>query len=306
MKKSITLVTLIGLLVVSSASAQSDSFYSAFQAMDSGQLTLLILLGVVLGVIVLMLILMIYLMSFIKWTLGKDSPAAVGESTWRNDFVTRFITGKRVEPGSDQQLAMADHSYDGITELDNFMPPWLQYVFLFTVLFGIGYFVNYSVLGIGLTGVEEYAEELRIEEIALKERKANQLAGINEENVVFDGSAGSISAGKVIFEGNCAACHAKDGGGGVGPNFTDDYWIHGGDITDIFRVVKYGVLDKGMVPWEAQLTPLEIQQVSSYILTFLGTIPANPKAPQGELHVAQSPVLLLPEPDSLEVARVDK
>jgi cytochrome c oxidase cbb3-type subunit 3 len=255
--------------------------------MDSNQLTLLIILGVVLVLIVLLLILMIYLMSFMATVLKKENPTLVATGpSWLETFKERFVTGKVDEAYGSEEKAkvMVDHSYDGITELDNFMPPWLQYVFIGTVVYGIGYFVYYTVLGTGLTGVEEYQEELRVEAIASEIRQANNLASIDENTVTFDESAEALASGKTIFDGNCAACHAQDGGGGVGPNLTDDYWLHGGGIADIFKVVKYGVIEKGMVPWEDQLTPVEIQSVSSYILTLGGIAPANPKAPQGEIY----------------------
>jgi len=305
MKKYLTLLTVLFLGYSPSLFAQTES---SLQSMDQSQLSLLIILGVILGVIVLLLILMIYLMSFMATVLKKENPSLADEPSWWETFKERFVTGKVDEANSADEKAkmMADHSYDGITELDNFMPPWLQYVFLGTVVFGIGYFVYYTVLGTGLTGLEEYQEELRVEAIAAEIRQASNLASIDENSVVFDESAGALAAGKTIFEGNCAACHAADGGGGVGPNLTDAYWLHGGGIADVFKVVKYGVIEKGMVPWEDQLTPVEIQNVSSYILTLAGTTPANPKDPQGEIFEGTPAVELVPAAlDSTVVASIE-
>ncbi len=307
MKKYLTLISLLCLIGSNSAWAQaeSESSLASWQNMDSNQLTLLIILGVVLGVILLLLILMIYLMSFIATVLKKEDPSLANEPTWWESFKERFVTGKVDKAFGSEEKAklMADHSYDGISELDNFMPPWLQYVFIGTVIFGVSYFVYYSVLGTGLTGEEEYQEELRIEAIAAAVRNENSLASIDENSVVFDESENSLTSGKTIFEGNCAACHAADGGGGVGPNLTDEYWLHGGGIADIFKVVKYGVIEKGMVPWEDQLSPEEIQNVSSYILTLGGTTPAIPKAPQGEVYSATPAVEAAPPvADSTAVA----
>ncbi|MEX0883718.1 MAG: c-type cytochrome, partial [Cyclobacteriaceae bacterium] len=171
-----------------------------------------------------------------------------------------------------------------IVELDNFMPPWLKYVFYMSIAFAVIYFVNYSVLGIGETQYEEYEEELALAAEEAELFKASGATTIDETNVEFDKSGPAIEAGKELYETNCAACHALDGGGGVGPNFTDQYWIHGGSINDVFSVVKYGVVEKGMIPWQDQLSPEQMQQVSSYILTMQGSTPANPKAPQGELY----------------------
>lgn len=303
MKNILTLLfAFVGLSVTNAVFAQAveSSTYEKLMNMDGNQLTLLIIMGVILGIIILLLILIIYLMSFITAVFRKENPAMAAEPTWWESFKEKFITGDVAEEAVEKK-EMTDHSYDGITELDNFMPPWLQYVFLITAVFGIGYFLNYSVLGYGKTGVEEYEEELRIEAIASEERKANAAAGIDETTVVFDESASALASGKTIFEGNCAACHAIDGGGGVGPNLTDDYWIHGNSISDVFTVIKYGVVSKGMVPWEDQLSPEEIQQVASYILTLKGTSPANPKEPQGEL-VGGAPAVETPsESDSTAV-----
>lgn len=289
MKKFLTLFTFLGMLASPAAWAQTEesNWYTNLQAMDSSQLTLLVILGVVLLVIVLLLILMVYLMSFMMKTLRKEGPGLANKPSWWKRFKERFVTGKLAQVGSKDEEAklMSDHSYDGITELDNFMPPWLQYVFIGTIAFGIVYFVNYSVLGIGKTGIEEYEEELRLEAIAAEERKSGMLASIDETNVEIDESSAALNAGKVIFESNCAACHANDGGGGVGPNLTDAYWIHGGSVKEVFKIIKYGVVSKGMIPWEDQLSPVEIQQVSSFILSGLaGTTPANPKEAQGELY----------------------
>ncbi len=287
MKKFLILFSLLGILLNPAAWAQTveSNWYTQLQAMDASQLTLLIILGIVLLVIVILLLLMVYLMTFMATTLRREDPNLANQPTWWESFKERFVTGKLAEVGSkdEAEKVMADHSYDGITELDNFMPPWLRYVFILTIIFGVVYFVNYSVLGIGKTGVEEYEEELRLEAIAAEGRQSTMLASIDETNVEEDNSSDALAAGKGIFEANCAACHAQDGGGGVGPNLTDAYWLHGGSIKEVFSVIKYGVVAKGMVPWEDQLSPIEIRQVSSYILSLAGTTPANPKEPQGEL-----------------------
>lgn len=303
MKKLISTLALLGFASITVlAQTQESNWYTKLQAMDSSQLTLLFILGAVLLVIILLLILMVYLMSFLSAVLRKENPSLAEEPSWWDNFKERFVTGKVDEVGGKEEKAklMADHSYDGISELDNFMPPWLQGVFIGTVVFAVIYFVNYSVLGNGPTGIEEYEEELRVEAMAAEVRQANQAAGIDENTVVFDESTAALGAGKTIFETNCAACHAADGGGGVGPNLTDEYWLHGGSIKEVFTVVKFGVLEKGMIPWQDQLSPEQMQQVSSYILTLKGTTPANPKAPQGEPY-SETPTEATPVTDSTAV-----
>jgi cytochrome c oxidase cbb3-type subunit 3 len=303
MKKLFSLLAILGLTAYPAwAQTEETNWYTKLQAMDSGQLTLLVILGIVLAVIILLLILMVYLMLFMAAVLRKEDSSLANEPSWWETFKERFVTGQVDEVGGKEEKAkvMADHSYDGITELDNFMPPWLQGVFVATVIFAVVYFVDYSVLGNGPTGVEEYEEELRVEAVAAEIRLANMVAGIDENTVVFDESAAALSSGKTIFEANCAACHASDGGGGVGPNLTDEYWVHGGSIADVFKIVKYGVVEKGMIPWQDQLSPEQMQQVSSYILTMKGTTPAVPKEPQGELYVP-APEEAAPMTDSTSV-----
>ena len=283
MKKYLTFFALLGSLMSTPVLAQNEAVSGGFGAMDSNQMGLLIIIGVIIGVIILLLILMIYLMSFISAVFRKENPELVNEPSWWDSFKQRFVTGD-IEEEQEKDKLMTDHSYDGIQELDNFMPPWLQYVFLGTIIIAISYFSYYTVLGFGKTGVEEYEEEVRIAAIEAEARGVSLLASIDETNVVVDDSGAALSAGNAIFTANCAACHAADGGGGVGPNLTDQYWLHGGDIKDLFKVIKYGVIEKGMVPWEDQLSPKEIQDVASYILTLQGTSPAAPKDPQGELY----------------------
>lgn len=292
MKKfKVLLLLLMGMFMTLPGSAQTSDigWVSGLQDLDSSQLSILIILGVVLFVIILLLVLMIYLMSFMVAVFKKENPELAAQPSWWDEFKLNYIVGRMKPVGSkEEKELMLDHSYDGIVELDNHMPPWLANVFYITIAFGIGYFVYYSVLGLGKTQLEEYAEEQRIAAIKIEAYKANLLDLIDENTVEFDQSASALAAGKSIYDMNCAACHASDGGGGVGPNFTDEYWIHGGSINDIFRIVKYGVPAKGMIPWDDQLSPEEMQQVSSYIKTLVGTTPANPKEPQGEKYVPEA------------------
>ena len=289
------------------AQTSDMNWVNTLKEMDSNQFTLLVILGVILGVIILLLVLMIYLMSFMVSIFKKENPALAAEPTWWDEFKLKYITGT-MKPvgGKEEKDLMLDHSYDGIVELDNHMPPWLVNVFYITIAFAVVYFTYFTVLGLGKTQIEEYEEELRIAAIEAEKRAALALSSIDENTVVFDNTTAALSSGKRIYDANCAACHASDGGGGIGPNFTDEYWIHGGSINDIFRVVKYGVVEKGMIPWQDQLSPEEMQNVSSYILTLVGTTPANPKAPEGERYepAIEEPLDALTE-DDLELVEAE-
>ncbi len=173
---------------------------------------------------------------------------------------------------------LADHEYDGIQELDNDLPPWWKWLFYITIVFGIIYLLKLWVFkSDDLDQNKEY--EMEMAKVAnLPSQQAD--AASFEIKVLTD--AASIAAGKEIYDKNCAVCHTADGGGLVGPNFTDDYWIHGNTIDDMFKIVTDGVLDKGMTPFKDQLPPQKRLEVLGYIITLHGTTPANPKAPQGE------------------------
>lgn len=176
------------------------------------------------------------------------------------------------------------HSYDGIRELDNVAPPWFTIGFLFTIVFSIVYMYRYHVAKTAPLMVEEYemAVAKANEQKAVLEA-ANPVAALDIENLVLLG-ADDIEAGKQTFGRVCASCHGVDGGGGAGPNLTDDHWIHGGSLKDIYVMIRDGFPEKAMPAWSAMLNPEQINQVTSYVKSLKGTTPVNPKPPQGELY----------------------
>lgn len=176
---------------------------------------------------------------------------------------------------------MTDHDYDGIKELDNNLPPWWVYGFYFTIIFSVIYLLDYHVFRTSPLPAQEYQEQLAEAELSKKERLKEVGASIDETNVTYLTDAGAIASGMEIYKGNCANCHGAAGEGGVGPNLTDAYWLHGGGIQNVFKTIKYGVPAKGMIAWQTQLKPEAMQKVSSFVLSLQGTNPANAKAPQG-------------------------
>ncbi|MCK6603889.1 MAG: c-type cytochrome [Ignavibacteriaceae bacterium] len=203
------------------------------------------------------------------------------EASLIKKFSQKLTDAKPIEQESE---IMFSHEFDGIRELDNSLPPWWKYLFYVTIVFSVVYMVYYHVLS-GPSSDEEYRREVRQAELDMAAYMQSGNVVVTEDNVTLLTDASSLNAGKDIFVKNCASCHANDGGGLVGPNLTDEYWIHGGGIKDVFKVVVNGVLDKGMLAWKSQLTSKQIQDVSSYVLSLQGTKPANPKAPQGEIWV---------------------
>lgn len=195
--------------------------------------------------------------------------------------IYRKLAGTR--PMSEERDLELDHNYDGIKELDNKLPPWWLYSFYATIIFAAGYMAYYHVLG-GESQAMEYESEMAAAKIAVEEYRKNTPDLVSAENVELMTDPADLERGATIYQNNCMACHAADGGGGIGPNLVDDYHILGGSIQDIFRVVSEGGrAGKGMIAWKSTLKPTEIQQVSSYIVSLQGTTPANPKEPEGDL-----------------------
>ncbi len=183
----------------------------------------------------------------------------------------------------EEEMILSDHEYDGIQELDNGMPPWLQYIFYFTIIFAIVYLWRYDI-GNGMTQEEEYVKEVEEAKIELAAYLENASANYDENSVILSTDASVLSNGKNTFTQYCVTCHGNFGEGNVGPNFTDDYWIHGGKINDVFRTVSEGVPAKGMASWKEILTAKQMFEVANYIKSLYGTNPPNPKAPQGNLY----------------------
>ena len=149
----------------------------------------------------------------------------------------------------------------------------------------------------------EYTTEINNSKIAVEAylKKAGNL--IDENSVVLLKEPKAIEAGAITFKEKCAVCHGEKGEGKVGPNFTDDYWLHGGDIKSVFKTIKYGVPAKGMIPWQNSLSGLQIQQVASYVKTLKGTNPPKAKEPQGELYKEDSAAVKLTPTDTLVAAK---
>ena len=187
-------------------------------------------------------------------------------------------------PVTQEQDVMLDHTYDGIRELDNSLPPWWVAMFYITIAFGVSYYTYYHFTGAGLSSSEKYEREMERAEERVQAYLSTQENLVDETNVVMLEDEIEIDQGKTIFDMNCAACHGFAGEGGVGPNLTDEYWIHGGSIKDVFTTVKYGVPEMGMISWKSQLSAGEMHKVSSYILTLGGTNPPNAKEAQGDLY----------------------
>ncbi|HAH54202.1 MAG TPA: cytochrome C oxidase subunit III [Flavobacterium sp.] len=197
--------------------------------------------------------------------------------------VTKFlIKPKQVE---DEGQLLLDHDYDGIKELDNNLPPWWVYLFYACIIFAVIYLVRFEIMGADNQEME-LKKEMAQAQIDIAEYKKTAPDLMDENTVTLLTDAADLAAGKAIFTANCVACHRADAGGQIGPNLTDDQWILGGGIKNVFHTLMNGGRDgKGMISWKGTLKPKQMQEVASYVLSLKGSNPKDPKAPEGEVWV---------------------
>ncbi len=251
------------------------------------------------AVLVIELLIIFYFAFSIKTFLNKESEAveaakaeapvkAVEKIHWFDKLYNR---------NTQEDIVKLDlgHDYDGIKELDNNIPIWWQYGVALSVVFAVVYLYSYHVAGSRPLQQQELQidqELAAVRQAAYLEKSANN---VDEKTVVMQDAAG-IAAGKALFTkpGACATCHAENGSAivngapGIGPNLTDEYWIHKGDIKSVFYSIKYGWPEKGMKSWKEDYSPIQIAQLASYVKSLKGTNPSPAKEKQGELFVEAS------------------
>ncbi len=180
---------------------------------------------------------------------------------------------------------LLDSDYDGIQEYDNPMPRWWVAIFWATVIFSLLYIPFYHY-GPGLLARDEYEQDM----LAFYDQQAKELLALGEitDEIVLTMASNptAMDGAEKIYKSKCATCHGIFGEGLIGPNLTDEYWIHGGGALDVYNTVRYGVVEKGMLAWEKQLPPGDVIGVSAYVLTLVGTDPPNAKKAEGDLYVA--------------------
>lgn len=291
-KNSAVIPILIGLMLVSNiAFAQSETTAAIETATNYGGMSataFYILMSVIFLEVLVIVVLLINLRILVakerkRIAVMNEATGAVAyqvarpSRTWW-DKVNSF---RPIKEEADLDLG---HDYDGIRELDNRLPPWWLYGFYISIVFAGIYLYRYHVKESAPLSGEEFA-------IAMKQAAAQQEAylkkaanKVDETTVKLLTGESELAAGKNVYTMNCVACHGQKGEGGVGPNLTDDYWLAGGSVQDLFKTIKYGRQEKGMRSWKDDLSPMQIAQVTSFIKSLYGTTPANGKEPQGELY----------------------
>ncbi len=228
------------------------------------------------------LVLVHLLMRFLQVKPEKQKVKTERFIKWKNLFQKMNQT---VPVEDEAQLDLA-HDYDGIRELDNKVPAWWRYSFYASILFGVIYL--YRMFGSGSLPdqLQELEQANRVAAIKMEIYLKNAANNVDEHSVTMADEAG-ITEGALLYSKNCLACHGDQGQGGVGPNLTDEYWMHKGGLKDIFHTIKYGVPEKGMKAWKDDFSPVQIARISSYIMTLKGTDPPGAKEPQGQKYTEE-------------------
>ena len=217
-----------------------------------------------------------------KAKLEEANTISITESQWYKSLLKALT---KTQPIENEGQLLLDHDYDGIKELDNTLPPWWVYLFYGCIVFAAVYLVRYEVMG-GDNQEMELKKEMAQAKIDVAQYMKTAPDQMDETKVVLVTDAPSLAEGKTIFANNCIPCHRPDAGGNIGPNLTDDHWILGGGIKNLFHTITNGGRDgKGMIAWKVSLKPKEIQKVASYVLSLQGSNPKDAKAPEGELWV---------------------
>jgi cytochrome c oxidase cbb3-type subunit 3 len=220
-----------------------------------------------------------------KAKLAETSNISFKESSWYKNLIKKLTKSVPIE---DEGQLLLDHDYDGIKELDNNLPPWWVYLFYACIIFAVVYLVRFEIMGADNQEME-LKKELAQAQIDIAEYKKTAPDLMDEKTVTLLTDAADLAAGKAIFTANCVACHRADAGGQIGPNLTDDQWILGGGIKNVFHTLVNGGRDgKGMISWKGTLKPKQMQEVASYVLSLKGTNPKDPKPSEGEIWIDEN------------------
>ncbi|MFZ6025900.1 MAG: cbb3-type cytochrome c oxidase N-terminal domain-containing protein [Bacteroidota bacterium] len=282
------ILSVIALLLMSSAAfAADESLTVAANKTISGlSPTAFYSLISVVGVELLVLLWLLY---HLKSLLAKETEVASREIVEAKEsvFAKWWSKANNFKPVHEEANIDLGHDYDGIRELDNRLPPWWLYGFYICIVFACIYLWRYHVTHTAASSLEELAAVMKKADVEKENYLKKAANNVNENTVTYLSDALALNAGKKIFVTACAACHAADGGGTVGPNLVDEYWLHGGSISDVFKSIKYGWPEKGMKSWKDDYSPAQIAQLASYIKSIKGTKPATAKEPQGQIYKEQ-------------------
>jgi cytochrome c oxidase cbb3-type subunit III len=285
-------VTVLLFVISNGVFAQDPATRPAFlnDPFNDPMLPMYIIIAFILITIILVAFVGLYLIKIVdlltvqaeKDRAAKLGVAYVPRQSWWSKF---YKTVNASVPVEQEQTIELDHNYDGIKELDNHLPPWWKWLFIGTIVWSAVYIYVYHFSASLPLQEQEYLDELTLAEEKAASLAASQpQAAIDENTMVYSPDAEILASGSKVFVTNCVACHKADGGGNaIGPNITDAYWLHGGELKNIFLTIKNGVVEKGMPAWGKAMSPKEVRDVTFYVISLQGTNPPDAKAPQGNL-----------------------
>lgn len=306
LKASIAFLFFISISSVGFAQAADNTTQPSFSddPFNSPMLPLVIITALIFIAVILVAVVGVYLVKILNILASqaeKEKAERLGiiithKASWWSKFIDSM---NAAVPVAQEKAIVLDHNYDGIKELDNHLPPWWSWLFIGTVIWSAVYLFVYHVSGSMPLQMQEYQTELvDAEQQAIRLRASQPQAVIDENALVYAPDEAIIIKGKAVFQSsNCASCHRNDGGGNaIGPNLTDKYWIHGGDVKSVFALIKNGAVEKGMPAWGKVMSPKDVYDVAFYVMSLQGTNPPDAKAPQG---VIFEPMVV--KPDSVKV-----
>ena len=276
------ILTSIGLFFVQLASAQTlpkeSSFYNLFG-------TLPVEVALIFIFLILFLIVIITLLTGVLIDFGRHARKELKEKGEKLPFLVSLFgifdgDFEEAFSGDNEDVIIDDHDYDGIKEFDNDLPPWWIYGFYITIITAVLYLGHYHVFGTGDLQKAEYDAEIAKAEILYADVDLAYEKALTDEALLV--------GAKQIFLENCATCHGDEAAGSrgedftAGPNLTDEYWIYGGNINDVYKTIKHGQGNGKMPDWKNKFNNQQIYEIASFIMSLIGTKVNNPKDPQGE------------------------
>jgi cytochrome c oxidase cbb3-type subunit 3 len=242
---------------------------------ETTDLLAMLIIDIILLVVVLYLRHLFYQMLAIVKPPSKQEEVVPVVSSFEK--VNRVLTA--AVPIEEEHKILMEHEYDGIQELDNNLPPWWVWGFYATIVFSFIYLFNYHIFGVSDLQIKAYDKEMKVAEKEVQTYLEKMAMNVDENSVTVLTEERDLAAGAGIYAANCVACHKSKGEGEIGPNLTDQHWIYGYDIKDVFKTIKYGTAN-GMPEHSSKFNPVQIQQVASHVLSLPET---NGKAAQGDI-----------------------
>lgn len=284
------ILSLISLLLPGTAVLAQDTAGASF--LDDPLLPVYFIIGVIIIIALLICTVGFYLVSVLNMLASqaeKEKAAKEGKayapkpSVWSRMF-EKLNAAVPVEQEKNIEL---DHNFDGIKELDNHLPPWWKWLFYGTIAWSVIYIIAFHFVNTMPLSIEEYENEMAIaQQEAIRRKASSPQVEIDEASLQYTAEPAILEKGKQVFLNNsCGACHRNDGGGNtIGPNLTDEYWLHGGDVKAVYATIKNGVVEKGMPAWGKSMSPEDVRNVTFFVISLQDSKPENAKAPQGELY----------------------